>query len=132
MISVNHEGGAVQPIRDGMTLLGPQWDLGNLRPVAVAIAAACRRGDLHGQELAAIGINMNLAPDLDVWDNPANTVIGERSLSSDPEVAAALGAAYIEGLQRQDVLAVGKHFPGHGSSVEDSHQSLPVVMHDRA
>lgn len=132
LISVNHEGGSVQPITGGMTSFGPQFELGKVQPADVAVAAACRRGDVHGQELAEIGINMNLAPDLDVWDNPANTVIGDRSFSSDPSTAAMLGAAYIEGLQRHGVLAVGKHFPGHGSSTDDSHETLPIVMHDRA
>jgi beta-N-acetylhexosaminidase len=114
-----------------MTVYGPQWELGQL-PLSDAVAAARQRGQTHGRELSAIGISMNLAPDLDVWDNPANTVIGERSFSDDPSVAAQLGAAYIQGLQQQGVLAVGKHFPGHGSSAEDSHQTLPVVPHDRA
>jgi beta-N-acetylhexosaminidase len=132
LISVNHEGGDVQPIRGGMTEFGSQWSLGQQQPLGDAVAAACFRGDVHGRELAAIGINMNLAPDVDVWDNPANTVIGERSFSSDPVVAASLGAAYTEGLQRHDVLAVAKHFPGHGSSTDDSHQTLPVIQHDRA
>jgi beta-N-acetylhexosaminidase len=131
LISVNHEGGDVQPIRGGMTMFGTQFALGQLRPLSDAISAACLRGDVHGRELAAIGINMNLAPDVDVWDYPANTVIGERSFSSDPQVVASLGSAYIEGLQRQGVLAVAKHFPGHGSSTEDSHQTLPVIQHDR-
>ncbi len=132
LISVNHEGGDVQPITGGMTVYGPQWELGQLKPLSDAVAAARQRGQTHGRELSAIGISMNLAPDLDVWDNPANTVIGERSFSDDPSVAGQLGAAYIQGLQQQGVLAVGKHFPGHGSSAEDSHQTLPVVLHDRA
>jgi beta-glucosidase-like glycosyl hydrolase len=59
-------------------------------------------------------------------------VIADRSYSDDPTVAARLGAAYVEALQAQGVLAVGKHFPGHGSSIEDSHLTLPVVWHDRA
>ncbi len=132
LISVNHEGGDVQPIAGSMTIYGPQWQLGKLQPRSAAIAAARQRGQTQGPELAAVGINMNVAPDLDVWDNPANTVIAERSFSADPTVAAQLGAVYIQGLQQQGVLAVGKHFPGHGSSAEDSHQTLPVDMHDRA
>jgi beta-N-acetylhexosaminidase len=132
MIAVDHEGGLVQRIRGGMSNLGPNWNVGQIRPLSAAIAAACERGRIHGQELAAVGIQMNLAPDLDVWDNPQNTVIGTRSYSGDPNVAAILGAAYVEALQGQGVIAVGKHFPGHGSSAEDSHLTLPVVWHDRA
>jgi beta-N-acetylhexosaminidase len=96
------------------------------------VLTACARGATHGRELSALGIHMNLAPVLDVWDNPQNSVIGERSYSSDPETVARLGTAYIHGLQAQGVLAVGKHFPGHGSTSEDSHVTLPVVQHDRA
>lgn len=132
LIAIDHEGGAVQRIRSGVTNFGSNWLLGQVRPLERAVAAACSRGAIHGQELAGIGVSMNLAPVLDVWDNPENTVIGDRSYSDDPSVAARLGAAYIEAMQAQGVLAVGKHFPGHGSSTEDSHLTLPVVRHDRA
>src|SRR5579859_5039877 len=132
LIAVNHEGGNVQPINGGMTVFPPQWNLGEIQPTKAAVAAACDRGDVMGRELAAIGISMNLAPDLDVWDNPANTVIARRSFSSDPTTVAELGSAYIEALQNHGVLAVGKHFPGHGSSTEDSHAALPIIRHDRA
>ena len=84
-----------------------------------------------GRELAEIGINTALAPDIDILDNLSNTVIGDRAFSGDPSVVAQLGAAFIEGLQDQGVLAVGKHFPGHGSTTTDSHYTLPVVFHDR-
>lgn len=132
LIAIDHEGGSVQRIRTGVTNLGSNWLLGQVTPPERAVAAACQRGAIHGRELAGLGISMNLAPVLDVWDNPANTVIGDRSYSSDPAVAARLGAAYVEAMQAQGVLAVGKHFPGHGSSTEDSHLTLPVVAHDRA
>lgn len=132
LIAIDHEGGPVQRIRTGVSSLGPNWQLGQVRPLEAAVAAACSRGAIHGRELADLGIRMNLAPVLDVWDNPENTVIGERAYSGDPAIAARLGAAYVEALQARGVLAVGKHFPGHGSSREDSHLTLPVVRHDRA
>jgi beta-N-acetylhexosaminidase len=74
---------------------------------------------------------MNLAPVLDVVDNPRNSVIGDRSYGADPGVVSQLGAAYISGLQNNGVLAVAKHFPGHGSTTEDSHLTLPILRHDR-
>jgi len=132
LIATDHEGGSVQRIRDGVTSFGSNWALGSVQPAEVAFAAACSRGATHGRELAALGINMNLAPVLDVWDNPHNTVIAERSYSDDASVVGRLGAAYIEALQAHGVLAVGKHFPGHGSTTEDSHLTLPIVRHDRA
>jgi len=70
---------------------------------------------------------MNLAPDLDVNNNPANPVIGPRSYSDDPLVVARLGAAYIRGLQGGGIAAVGKHFPGHGNTSVDSHYGLPSL-----
>lgn len=129
-IAVDHEGGRVQRIRDGVTTFGPPWNVGEIRPIESAVAAACERGLVQGRELAPLGINVNLAPVLDIWDNPRNTVIGDRSFSDDPVIAARLGQAYIAGLQGAGVLAVGKHFPGHGGTVEDSHFELPVVFRD--
>jgi beta-N-acetylhexosaminidase len=70
---------------------------------------------------------MNLAPDLDVNNNPANPVIGKRSYSDDPQVVARLGAAYIHGIQVGGIAAVGKHFPGHGNTSTDSHLGLPSL-----
>ncbi len=130
LIAVDHEGGAVQRIREGVTSLGPAWSVGQITPLEAAVQAACDRGLTHGRELAALGINVNLAPVLDVWDNPRNTVIGDRAFSDDPATAARLGHAYITGLQSNGVLAVGKHFPGHGGTVEDSHFELPIVLRD--
>ncbi|HLZ28637.1 MAG TPA: glycoside hydrolase family 3 N-terminal domain-containing protein [Chloroflexota bacterium] len=132
LIANNHEGGSVQPIRGQVSSLGSNWEVGQIQPLSDAVAAACVRGATHGRELAAMGINTDLAPVLDVLDNPNNTVIGDRAYSSDPQVVASLGSAYIEAMQAQGVLAVGKHFPGHGSTSEDSHLTLPFDTHSRS
>jgi beta-N-acetylhexosaminidase len=79
-----------------------------------------------GSELSAVGIDMDMAPVLDVLSNPANTVIGDRAFGSDPRRVAGLGTAFTRGLQAAGVIAVGKHFPGHGDTVLDSHVALPV------
>jgi beta-N-acetylhexosaminidase len=78
-------------------------------------------------ELHAMGINTNLAPVLDVNDNPLNPVIGLRSYGQSPTLVTSLGTAYIESLQRGGVIATAKHFPGHGSTSTDSHLGLSVV-----
>jgi beta-N-acetylhexosaminidase len=130
LIAIDHEGGSVQRLRGGLTITGSNWEVGRIRPVEAAVAAACARGLTHGRELASLGINVNLAPVLDVWDNPRNTVIAQRAYASDPALVARLGRAYIERIQSAGVLAVAKHFPGHGSTTEDSHLALPVVSRD--
>lgn len=85
---------------------------------------------VSGSELRSCGINMNLAPVLDVNNNPLNPVIGIRSFGEDPHQVARLGAAAIRGYQRH-VAAVAKHFPGHGDTHLDSHHELPIIAHDR-
>ena len=84
-------------------------------------------GQTLGAECAAFGFNMDFAPVMDVWSNPDNTVIGDRAYSSDPSRAANAAAWVAGGLADTGVIAVGKHFPGHGSTSIDSHVELPVV-----
>ncbi len=123
LIAVDHEGGTVQRIRD-VANLGSNWEFGASNP---SDALACQRGLNHAQVLSSLGFSMNLAPVLDVNNNPANPVIGKRSYSDDPRLVARLGAAYVKGLQGGGVAAVGKHFPGHGNTSVDSHLGLPSL-----
>ncbi|WP_127503857.1 glycoside hydrolase family 3 protein [Actinoplanes solisilvae] len=93
---------------------------------------AYRTGAVTGAELRAVGINQAWAPVADVNVNPANPVIGVRSFSSDPGLAATLTASQILGLQRgANTAASAKHFPGHGDTATDSHTGLPVITHSR-
>jgi beta-N-acetylhexosaminidase len=89
------------------------------------------QGKITGQEARAIGVNWVFAPVLDVNNNPGNPVISIRSYGEDPELVARLGAAFVRGAQEVGVLATGKHFPGHGDTVVDSHLSLPSLDMDR-
>ena len=114
-----------------------------LYPCAMAIAAsggaptarepvpefnAVRTAGLYmGQELRAAGINCNLAPVADVNSNPVNPVIGTRSYGDDAERVAADAVAFATGLQEAGILAVAKHYPGHGDTSIDSHHGLPSV-----
>ena len=82
-----------------------------------------------GQELLALGINMNLAPVVDVNNNPANPVIGVRSFGEDPRFVARLGAAAVRGYRASGVISCLKHFPGHGDTTQDSHLTLPSISH---
>jgi len=87
-------------------------------------------GQASGVDLRLLGFNMNLAPVLDVNSNPSNPVIGIRSYGEKPELVAELGSWYVRGLQEQGVIAVAKHFPGHGDTQSDSHYSMPAVNAD--
>jgi len=84
-------------------------------------------GKAMADQLSLIGINMNLAPVLDINVNPDNQVIGNRSFGNDPEVVSTYGIAFFKGLEKGGLLAVGKHYPGHGSTKVDSHYELPVL-----
>ena len=84
------------------------------------------------REARALGIHIAFGPDLDVNNNPANPVIGARSFSEDPDMAARLGASYVRGMQEHGVVATGKHFPGHGDTETNSHLALAVVTASRA
>ena len=87
-------------------------------------------GKEMAREMRALGVNINFAPDIDVNTNPDNPVIGYRSFGEDPNRVAALGVAYSNGLEDGGVMAVAKHFPGHGDTSADSHKELPIVTHD--
>ena len=126
LIAVDHEGGEVQRIAD-VPNVGTNRDFASGRP---SERAACERGQTHAQQLRAMGFSMNLAPVLDVNNNPNNPVIGDRSYGDDPALVARLGSAYIRGLQGAGVAAVGKHFPGHGNTGVDSHLDLPILPQD--
>jgi beta-N-acetylhexosaminidase len=80
-----------------------------------------------GQELAAVGINVDFAPDADVIGPPGNYIIGSRSFGSLPDVVSPHVAAAVRGLQSAGVAATVKHFPGHGSTTVNSHTALPVL-----
>lgn len=88
-------------------------------------------GEEIGRECRNMGIHVNFAPVVDINSNPKNPVIGTRSFGIDRERVAQLGIQYMKGLQSQGVMAVAKHFPGHGDTDADSHFELPVINHTR-
>ena len=89
---------------------------------------------LYGNEVARqcreMGIHVNLAPSIDVHTNPQNPIIGTRSYGENPQQVAKQGIAYAKGLEEGGVMAVAKHFPGHGDTSDDSHKTLPTIHHD--
>lgn len=124
-ISIDQEGGKVARIREGVTQFPGGMTLG----ASGNPDLARRSGRVVGDELRGMGINMNLAPVLDVNNNPKNPVIGIRSFSGDPHQVVDMASAQIQGYHDGGVLTVVKHFPGHGDTSTDSHIDLPTVTH---
>jgi beta-N-acetylhexosaminidase len=122
-ISIDQEGGLVMRVTRGATIFPGNMALGATRDVGLARRVAQAQAD----ELLAMGVNMNLAPVVDVNSNPANPVIGVRAFGSEPELVSQMGVATIEGFQAAGLSAVAKHFPGHGDTAVDSHLDLPRV-----
>jgi beta-N-acetylhexosaminidase len=128
LVSADQEGGIVARVGPPATELPGNMALGATRSAADAERAA----EIIGTELRAIGINWNFAPVADVNVNPANPVIGVRSFSEDPTLAADLTAAQVAGYNAADTAGAAKHFPGHGDTNVDSHFGLPEIDHTRA
>ncbi|MDQ7851021.1 MAG: beta-N-acetylhexosaminidase [Armatimonadota bacterium] len=128
LVTVDQEGGAVNRLRNGVTVFPS--------PMAVAATGRAEDADAAGRitarELRAVGITVNHAPVLDVNSAPANPVIGARAFGDDPEQVALLGTAYATAASGEGVLLTPKHFPGHGATADDSHLGLPVIRKDRA
>lgn len=127
LIGTDQEYGVVTRVKDGVTLL----------PSALAFGAA-RRPDLTegawraaGEELAAMGINLDFAPVADTLGPQGSSVIGSRSYGSDATANAAQVRAAVRGIQGAGVSAALKHFPGHGHTTGDSHEGLPIVRQTR-
>lgn len=126
-ITVDQEGGRVARLTGTNTELPGNMALGATGNTELAR----QQGEVLGRELAALGINVDFAPDMDVNTNPKNPVIGVRSHGSDPQMVADMGVAQIAGIQSAGTAAVAKHFPGHGDTEVDSHLGLPEVSYDR-
>lgn len=125
-LTIDQEGGIVTRLQSGTDMPG-NMALGATRSEELAYDT----GRVIGEELASLGINFDLAPVLDINNNPDNPVIGVRSFGEDPELVADLGTAYVKGLQDTGTAATAKHFPGHGDTAVDSHLGLPEVPHDK-
>jgi beta-N-acetylhexosaminidase len=121
--AMDQEGGVVYRSADGATV----WPSQMLFGAAGDADLVDRCARMTAAELRALGVNVNFAPILDVNNNPANPVIGTRSFGADPRAVARLGVRAIAAYQESGVVAVGKHFPGHGDTDVDSHLALPVI-----
>ena len=122
LISTDVEGGSVTRFQWGRTTLAART-LGNREDTQ----QAQEQFAYIGEHLKERGINTDLAPVMDVARNPSATFLGKRIISSNAETVAAIGTACIEGLHEGGCLSVIKHFPGHGATNADSHESTPKV-----
>lgn len=120
---IDEEGGRVVRLKSGTRLTG-NMALGATRE---PLKNAELSGEIISREIASLGFNVNLAPVIDINNNPANPVIGIRSFSDNPETVAKLGVSYARGLQKNNVIATFKHYPGHGDTMTDSHVGMPSV-----
>ncbi len=121
-ISVDMEGGRVHRLPPPFTQWPALAQLGKIDSTSVAFKFA----SAMGAELKSVGINLNFAPSVDVLTNPNNKVIGDRSISSQPEEVAKIASAVVRGYIKSGIIPVAKHFPGHGNTLIDSHEELPV------
>ncbi|RME16030.1 MAG: beta-N-acetylhexosaminidase [Bdellovibrio sp.] len=121
-IGIDMEGGRVQRLKPPFTQWPPLQRLEKLDSTSMAFKLALAMG----QELRAAGINLDFAPCVDVLTNPQNQVIGDRSIGKDPEHVAKMSSALVRGYIKSGIVPCAKHFPGHGDTVADSHEELPV------
>lgn len=124
-IFVDQEGGRVLRLKEPFTPFPSMRDLGLRDSELLAYSF----GKAIGEELSHVGINAIFSPVLDVNTNPMNLAIGDRSMGKEPHKVARLGRAIIRGLRSAGLLSTGKHFPGHGDTLTDSHHEMPVINH---
>ncbi|KQZ91055.1 beta-N-acetylhexosaminidase [Phycicoccus sp. Root563] len=127
-VATDQEQGVVTRIGPPATQFPGSMALGASRSTDDARTAA----RITGEELKAMGVNTDFAPDSDVNVNPLNPVIGTRSFSSNPQLAASMVGAQVRGYQDDaGISSSAKHFPGHGDTATDSHVAFPVITHSR-
>ena len=123
LIAVDQEGGRVQRFQNGFTRLPPASWYSNTPELAESA------GWLMATELLSVGVDFSFAPVLDI-DCGISKIIGDRSFSSDPNLATQLARLFRKGMHTAGMAATGKHFPGHGAVALDSHLTLPIDTRD--
>jgi beta-N-acetylhexosaminidase len=119
-IAIDQEGGPVARLQEPFTLFPGT-------PPLKSKSDAENFARITSRELRGVGINMNMAPVLDVIDPDIDSIMIKRAFSNDPDIVANIGVAVINGLQKRNIMAVAKHFPGIGRTTLDSHVNQPVL-----
>ncbi|RAP33331.1 hypothetical protein DID75_02515 [Candidatus Marinamargulisbacteria bacterium SCGC AG-410-N11] len=122
-IAIDQEGDSVSRIKQNITLFPPAMALGTIQSPILTQSV----GSAVGSELKLLGVNLFLGPVLDINTNPQNPVIGVRSFGNHVDIVTKLSQSYRKGIEANNLLAVLKHFPGHGDTAIDSHLELPSI-----
>lgn len=125
-IGIDMEGGRVHRLKPPFTQWPALKTIGDLDAPTVAYQFAYQMG----LELMSVGINLDFAPCVDIYNNPLNTVIGDRAVSTDPLMVEKMTSALVRGYLKSGIFSCAKHFPGHGYTVIDSHEELPIEDFD--
>ena len=122
IVSCDQEGGFITRMKFGTI------GVGNMALAATGDPDNAKKmASVYGEEMGLLGINADLAPVVDINNNPANPVIGIRSFSDDPDMVSEYGLHYLDGLHEAGTMASLKHFPGHGDTDTDSHTGFPCI-----
>jgi len=124
--SIDQEGGLIQRLTEenvGAINVPYMYYLG----LTGSLELATDVGRVIGEELRVFGFNMDFAPVADIWSNSENKVIGLRAFGTNASVVSKMIVPFAKGLEETGIIAVYKHFPGHGDTQEDSHYSLPII-----
>ena len=122
-IAVDQEGGPVARLKAPFTQFAGNPHMKNIED-------AVRFAEITAAELNQVGINMNMAPVMDISPEGSNSIMAKRAFGGNPTLVSRLGVSVIEHLQQNKIMAVAKHFPGIGRTTLDSHMDLPILHDD--
>lgn len=126
-IGIDEEGGRVSRIGNNKNIVEEPFksaqSIGETQDTKIAYEEARRMGKI----LSSLGVNMDFAPDADIYNNPKNTVIGDRSFGKTADEVIPMVIAFSKGLGEEGIVPVVKHFPGHGNTIQDSHVGLAYI-----
>lgn len=125
-LSLDQEGGIVTRLPEDIDKFKSAREIGKINDESYAYLHFRMMGEI----IRSLGFNMNFAPVLDVYTNKNNKVIGSRAFSSDKEIVTKMATTALKAFNDGKIISVGKHYPGHGDTNEDSHYELPVLSHD--
>lgn len=126
-IAVDQEGGRVNRLPKEIANTETPYQISSTG----SRSYAHERGAYIGHQLKSLGFNMDFAPSFDIWSNPSNTVIGDRSFGKTAQDVIRYAIPFNKGINEKSIITSAKHFPGHGDTFVDSHESLPVSSIDK-